>query len=302
MKRDDYWPREGSALAGQQHKEVAPAPGSSPDGDPADDGQVAAVVVSFRARPYLEACLRSLAALPALKQCVVVDNASGDGSAQAARSFPGVRVIENERNLGFAEAANQGAAATDAPLVLLLNCDVELTNEALDALIAMTRSDPRCAAACARLVTAGGRDQLPFRAGPAGRATRVRWAPGACLLLRRAACDEVGWFDPRFFFYNEDVDLGMRLRRAGWHIWYVPAATVVHHEGKSTDPVRHETIVHGYRGGLYLIEKHYRWALGLARAAIRAEIRLRGAIYRRKRVRTEKQQAFMRALPALLEI
>lgn len=263
------------------------------------DYSVAAVVVSYRARPYLEACLRSLGDIQGLAERVVIDNASKDGTAEAARAFPDVRVIENDRNVGFAGAANQGAEATEAPFVLLLNCDVELTQGALDALVAVMRADPRCAAASARLITVDGRDQLPFKTS---KASRVKWAPGACLLLRRDACDPAGWFDPQFFFYNEDVDLGMRLRRSGWHIWYVPEAAVVHHEGKSTDPVRHETIVHGYRGGLYLVEKHYRWALGLARAAIRAEIRLRGAVYRRAAAPTEKQQAFMRALPSLLEI
>ncbi len=264
-----------------------------------DASDVAAVVVSYRARPYLEGCLRSLKAVPGLAEVVIVDNASKDGTADAARSFPGVRVIENSDNVGFAGAANQGAAATRAPYLLLLNCDIELTADALDRLLEIMTAQPRCAAASARLVTADGRDQLPFRTEKAGR---VKWAPGACLLMRRHACDAVGWFDPRFFFYNEDVDLGMRLRKAGWSIWFVPEAAVVHHEGKSTDAVRHETIVHGYRGGLYLVEKHYRWALGLARAAILTEIRLRGVLYRALREPTEKQQAFLRALPALLRL
>lgn len=264
-----------------------------------DASSVAAVIVSYRARPYLEACLRSLGSISGLAECVVVDNASQDGTADAARAFPGVRVIENDANLGFAGAANQGAGATQAPYVLLLNCDVELTPEALDGLLAVMHADPRCAAASARLVTVAGQDQLPFKTSAA---SRVDWAPGACLLMRREACDAVGWFDPRFFFYNEDVDLGIRLRRAKWHIWYVPEAAVVHHEGKSTDAVRHETIVHGYRGGLYLVEKHYRWALGIARAAIRTEIRVRGALYRGLKAPSDKQQAFMRALPSLLEL
>jgi len=258
-----------------------------------DLSRIAAVVVSYRARSFLEACLRSL---PAFGACVVVDNASKDGTAEVAREFPGVRVIENDTNVGFAAAANQGAAACDAPFVLLLNSDVEITAGAIGRLLAKMDAEPRCAAACARLVTVDGHDQLPFKPGV------VKWAPGACLLLRRSALDAVGWFDPRFFFYNEDVDLGIRLRKAGWRIWYVPEAAVVHHEGKSTDAVRHETIVHGYRGGLYLVEKHYRWAHGLARAAIRAEVRLRGAFYRRLKAPTEKQRAFLAALPALREL
>ena len=253
-------------------------------------------MVSYRARPYLEACLRSLEAAGGLAEITVVDNASQDGTAEAARMFSAATVIENRENLGFAAAANQGAEATRATYVLLLNSDVEPTRSAIEALCAELEANPRTAAACARLVTADGREQLPFRAN---KPIAVKWAPGACLLLRRSACDEVGWFDPRFFFYNEDIDLGIRLRRAGWRLRYVPAATVLHHEGKSTDAVRHETIVHGYRGGLYLIEKHYRWALGAARAAVRAEIRLRGAWYRRLRHPTEKQRAYLAALPAL---
>lgn len=261
--------------------------------------RVAAVVVSFRARPYLEACLRSLDGLAGLAERLVVDNASGDGTAESAGKFPGVRVIANAANLGFAAAATQGARATLAPYVLLLNADVEVNQEAISTLVRFMDAQPRCGAASARLLAGDGREQLPFRLD---RPLRIRWAPGACLLLRRAACDPLGWFDPAFFFYNEDVDLGIRLRRAGWRIWYVPAATVIHHQGKSTDPVRARTVVHGYRGGMRLVAKHYPWAAGMARLAIRAEIRIRAARYRRLADPDVKQRAFLEAVPELLEL
>ena len=260
---------------------------------------VTAVIVSYQAKAFLEACLSSLEAQAAIGRIVVVDNASTDGTVAWLLSRGGIEVLANPGNEGFAAAANMGGRLAETPYVLLLNCDVEVPPGALDPLVKQLDGNSQAAAASARLLTASGVDQLGYKPGPA---RRVDWAPGACLLLRRAAMDEVGWFDPRFFFYNEDVDLGIRLRRAGWRIYVVPDSAVLHHEGKSTDGVRHETIVHGYRGGLYLVEKHYRWALRLARAAIRVEIRLRALGYQMKGNLTPKQEAFLRALPALLTL
>ncbi|MBI6546287.1 MAG: glycosyltransferase family 2 protein [Cyanobacteria bacterium NC_groundwater_1444_Ag_S-0.65um_54_12] len=259
---------------------------------------IAAVVVSYEALPFLTACLHSLEQVAEISDIVVVDNASSDGTADWLRTCPAnIRVIANERNLGFAAAVNQGCQATTAPYLLLLNCDVEVPVGAIAPLLAFLLSQDRAAAACARLLTPAGHEQLRVR--NQRRPIALRWAPAAALLLRRQALEQVGWFDPLFFFYNEDIDLGIRLRRAGWQIYLVPNSWVIHHEGKSTDRIRHETIVHGYRGGLYLIKKHYAWALPLARMGIHLEVHLRALVYRFLPRRTAKQQAFLAAFPAL---
>ena len=96
------------------------------------------------------------------------------------------------------------------------------------------------------------------------------------MLLRREALDAVGWLDEAFFFYNEDLDLSWRLRRAGWELWYCPAAVVFHHEGGSSAHVRDRVVLEGYRGSLLLAHKHHgRLGYGLTRAALRVAVKAR---------------------------
>ncbi|MGE5707990.1 MAG: glycosyltransferase family 2 protein, partial [Bacteroidota bacterium] len=138
---------------------------------------------------------------------------------------------------------------------------------------------PKLGAVGACLLTPEGTEQrpsIPFWGRSKhrkGQPVPIGWLPGACLLLKREALDRIGWLDEGFFFYNEDLDLGLRLRKAGFRLRYLPAAQVVHHEGKSSDLVRPMAILEGYRGGLRLTAKHYgslalagaRWGMKLER-------------------------------------
>jgi GT2 family glycosyltransferase len=168
-----------------------------------------------------------------------------------AARCPGVRVIRNERNVGFATAANQGAAATESPYVAFLNPDVVLTQPTLSHLAAVLDRRPDLGAAGPALLLPDGTPQ-PYSHGgdptPGYLARRLAarlrgralhawsgsdvletgWVAGTCLVARRRAFEEVGGFDERFFMYFEDVDLGRRMRAAGWSIAFVPTTAVVH--------------------------------------------------------------------------
>jgi N-acetylglucosaminyl-diphospho-decaprenol L-rhamnosyltransferase len=228
--------------------------------------RVAVVVVSYNTRPDLLRCLAALGLNVTLPlEVVVVDNASHDGSADAARAaFPAVRVIENGANLGFARANNIGLRATAAPYALILNSDAELRPGCLEALCGLLERRPELGAVGPRTLGADGRIQLSFgpaltplaewrqrrlvkglRAGApwalreveqmAAREHEPDWLSASCLLARRAALDAVGGFDEGFFLYEEDVDLCVRLRRAGWRLLFTPAAEVVHQLGRSME-------------------------------------------------------------------
>jgi N-acetylglucosaminyl-diphospho-decaprenol L-rhamnosyltransferase len=220
---------------------------------------IAAAVVSWNTRELLARGLERLAG-DARVETWVVDNASTDGSAEMVRArFPDVRLIASEENLGFGAAVSRVAAQTSAPWLLIANADAAPRPGALDALLAAGERDPGAGALAPRLLLPDGGTQhsvLPFPSVPftlafnlgllrgrlgdrlvapgawdPGRERRVPWAIAAFLLVRRQAWDAAGGFDPEQWMYAEDLDLGWRLRAAGWATRYVPAAEVEHDEG-----------------------------------------------------------------------
>jgi GT2 family glycosyltransferase len=230
--------------------------------------RVTAAVVSWNTRDLLLRCLASLEpeAGAGRVEVVVIDNASSDSSADAARAFaPWVRVLEPGGNLGFGRAVNLVAAETRSEWLLAANADVALEPGALDAL-ERAGSEPRVGCVAPRLVLPDGTTEhsvYPFptlrftaafnlglhRIDPhAGerlclegywdpdRPRTVPWAIGACLLLRRRAFEEAGGFDARQWMFAEDLDLGWRLRDRGWVTRYEPLARVLHSSGAATGP------------------------------------------------------------------
>lgn len=255
----------------------------------------------------------TLAAIPAAAgglgyRVVMVDNASSDASVELVqRRHPEVAVLRHAENRGFAAACNAGGRSLPGRYVLLLNSDVTLAPRSLEALVALMDREPRLGALTPRMCWPDGRLQGP-RLAPWARArelARMDWVPGTCLLLRREALDQVGWLDEDFFFYNEDLDLSWRLRKAGWQLACAPDIRVHHHEGAATrsDPaVRARAMAEGYRGSYLLARKHYPWAAELVRWGLRVELWWRGRELGRKVAAglplTEREQALQLALAA----
>jgi len=246
------------------------------------------VIVSFNARADLERCLESLHASPPQTphEILVVDNASTDGSADAARRSPGVRVIAQAANAGFAAANNVGIRASRGDRLLLLNSDTIVPAGAIDRLVAELEAVPDVAVVGPRLVDASGRAELSFGpmisplnewrqkrrqrdADAIERLTRVRrhpdWVSGACLLVRRADAEAVGLLDERYFMYTEDVDFCASVRARGRRILFTPAVEIVHLRGRSAASAPAET-TRAYRSSqLAFYRKHHPlWAPLLA--------------------------------------
>ncbi len=231
---------------------------------------VSAIIVSHNTRDDLLRCLESLSTVTVPLEVVVVDNASGDGSADAVEQrFPHVAVLRNAENVGFARANNRGLADTRAPFVLLLNSDAELRPRCLETLVRLLRERPRLGIVAPRTLEADGAVQVSFgpeltpwrewrqrrlvsgvkRRQPEAMQAAARsaesehepaWVSASCLLARREALSAVGGFDEGYFLYEEDVDLCRRLRQAGWGVLFTPAAEALHHLGRSVarDPER----------------------------------------------------------------
>ncbi|HEX6548424.1 MAG TPA: glycosyltransferase family 2 protein [Candidatus Dormibacteraeota bacterium] len=229
---------------------------------------VSALIVSYNVRELLVDCLRAFfAGSDVPVEAVVVDNASSDGSADAVSSeFPQVKVLSQARNLGYGRANNVGLAECTGRFVLLLNPDVTVGEGCVGKLADFLLVRPDVGAASPRLLRPDGSLDLACRRGfptpatafyrlsglsrafprskrfnrynmgflPDTEVHEIDAGTGACLMLRRAAVDRVGFFDPDYFMYGEDIDLCFRLKNGGWKIFYVPAATAVHLKGQST--------------------------------------------------------------------
>jgi GT2 family glycosyltransferase len=248
------------------------------------------VIVAFRSRELLRACLDSIRANPPEggARVVVVDNASADGTAEmVAREFPEVELIANDRNLGFAAACNRGIASGSAEWVLLLNPDTRITPGSLDVALAAFDERPRVGVVGVRLerpdgsfdhaakrsfptplsalghFTGVGRHPAARGALAAYRAPGVDAGPvdavnGAFMLIRREALDQVGGLDEGYWMYMEDLDLCYRLAEAGWTTFYEPGATVIHHKGGTTGANRALGLNCAFHRGMYrFYRQHY---------------------------------------------
>lgn len=255
-------------------------------------------VVNTNGREYLLSCLDAIARNhppEVAHEVLVLDNASDDGSAEAVRrSGHDVRLIELDRRHGKAENDSTLLRAARGRHCLLLNEDAELRPGAAAALLAALDAHPRAAAAGAQLLSPdGGRSACAWRlpgllaavAGvlflhrwvtvqSRGRRTReVGWAQSSALAVRREAAEQVGYLDPDFFVYSDEVDFCKRLRDAGWSTLFVPSAEAVHHDQLTNDLARERRrLVEFHRNRDLYLRKHHG-------TAVRLTVRALGAVF-----------------------
>ena len=237
-----------------------------------DRPRVGVVVLNYRGGDDTVRCLESLAACTPAPTIVVVDNASGDGSVEHIRTAAtDVELIVNDANLGFGGGCNVGIEhlrARGVDYVWLLNNDTTVEAATLPQMLDVAAGDDRIGAVGSVIYDMAAPDRvLTWGGGRVGRRTgftrdarspqdRVDYLTGASLLLRTATLDDVGEFDPRFFFTWEDVDLGVRVMEGGWRIAVAEGSRVRHRWGGSVaamSPVRME---HHAAGVVLFMRKH----------------------------------------------
>ncbi len=254
---------------------------------------ISVVTVSWNVRELLATCLESvyanLEASGLQYEVLVVDNASSDGSPAMLRErFPQAHLWTNTKNAGFARGCNQGMQHASGRYVALLNPDTAVRPGALTTLVAFMESMHTTGMVGPRLVYPDGSFQHSAFAFPSlaqaffdfyplhhslldsrlngryprsdyasGHAFRVGHPLGACMLVRRQTLEQVGLLDEGFFMYCEEIDWAMRIQRACWRVYCVPAAEVVHHGGQSTRQARDDMFVALWHSRFRLFAKHY---------------------------------------------
>lgn len=272
--------------AGQQ---ASPSP---PEAASAEALDLSVVILNWNTHDDLRRCLKSYFEHPPAcrAEVIVVDNASEDDSVAMVRSgFPAVRLLQNERNLGFGAGNNRAIPLCRGRYVLFLNSDTILTPGALDALVSYADTRPDAAVFGPKLLNADGSLQYScrsfpnlgtgfFRNTPLGRLfpknrfamdylmsnwdhntpRDVDWVSGSALMIRADVLRHLGGFDEGFFMYCEDVDLCYRVHELGLKVAYYPGSVLYHIIGRSSDLVPTRMTFEFHRSMYRFYKKHYR--------------------------------------------
>lgn len=267
------------------------------------DPELSIIIVSYKVREYLLNCIQSICDTTdgVRFEIIVVDNASGDGSAEAVKErFPTVQVVVNNRNIGFAAANNQALSVAKGDMLLLANPDVVVKEAAIPEMLDFVKENQDVAVAGCRLVHPDGTPQQSIRAFPSVlgnlfcgvqlgtsllrgacrpsrpnmRAIEAEYLNGAFLMVRRGALDGQPLFDPAFFMYGEEKDLCWRVKKRGWRVCFLPQVQVTHYGGRSARSLPVSSFIELQRSQLVFFAKHHNvtcaWSLALSWAFVLA--------------------------------
>jgi GT2 family glycosyltransferase len=254
---------------------------------------ISVVVVSYNVKPYLEQSLKSIQkALDGISsEILVVDNASGDGSAAMVRDrFLRVRLIVNSENAGFARANNQALRMANGKTVCLINPDTLVREDTFRVCLEHLNGHPDVGVVGCRVMNPDGSLQLACRRSfptpwiaftkvtglsalfPKSRlfgrynltyldpnaVSEVEAVSGSFMLVRRKALDDVGLLDEAFFLYGEDLDWCYRFHRKGWKIVYLPTTQIMHYKGRSAREAPFDTLRMFYGAMHLFVKKHFK--------------------------------------------
>lgn len=293
---------------------------------PSEDARlpaVAIIILTWNRRDVTLKCLRSLRELTYPNcEVIVVDNASSDDTvAYVRQNFPSVTLIENEKNLGFAAGCNVGirrALAKGADYIFLLNNDTIVPRDLLHRMLASAEDAPDEVAVFSPMLyyldepdvlwfSGSSRHWLTLEVmgfGPLGprrdfsqrQNVNVDYIFGTAMLLRASALRRVGLFDEDFFLYYEDMDLCLRMKRAGYDLHIVPEAQVGHQVSASTREMSATRYYHKARSSVIFFRKHTGWIRRAFVVPYRlgSALRTLGRLLLRRQVGTSR--AFLRGL------
>ncbi|MEI6455514.1 MAG: glycosyltransferase family 2 protein [bacterium] len=246
--------------------------------------RIAIVILNWNGRKYLEKFLPLLVQYqPAEAEVIVADNASSDDSVSFLRNhYPGIRIIHNPVNEGFAKGYNLALQQIDTEYYVLLNSDIEVTENWLQPLVDLMDSDPQIGACQPKIRSyhdpkrfeyagaAGGfidKYGYPFCRGRIFQTieedhgqyddqVEIFWATGACMFVRAKLYHEFGGLDEDFFAHMEEIDFCWRLKNGGYKIMYCPNSTVFHIGGGTLPKISWRKTYLNFRNNFYLLYKN----------------------------------------------
>ncbi len=259
------------------------------------------VIVSWNTKEYLLPCLASIFGKEQRvgSEVILVDNGSYDESgSEVKKAFPSVRIIQNQENLGFSKAVNQGLQKASGKYVLLLNPDTHVKDGALERLVLFMDAHSDVGVAGAQLLNSDGSKQssianfpslatelfnksllrrlfpkrFPGKERDYSEPVQVDSVIGACMAVRREAIERVGLLDEDYFLFLEETDWCYRMKKAGWKIYHVPQAEVYHFQGKSAEAEKKKAKVEYYRSRYHFFKKNrgsLQWTILLSGLMIR---------------------------------
>lgn len=245
--------------------------------------QVAVVILNWNGKALLEQYLPSVVKYSPNADIIVADNASSDDSLSfLAENYPHIRVVQNDKNYGFAEGYNKALESIENELILLLNSDIEVTENWLDPLVEVMKDET--IAGCQPKIASfndkgkfehagasGGfidRNYFPFCRGRIfdhveedkaqyDDTREIFWASGAALLIRNKLFKEVGGFDSRFFAHMEEIDLCWRIKSRSFRFLVVPESTVYHLGGGTLPYSSPKKVYLNFRNSLMMLIKNH---------------------------------------------
>ncbi len=253
---------------------------------------VSVCILTYQARDYLRQCLQSLAENTALEyEVIIVDNGSQDRVVEMVeQEFPGVRLMQNQSNEGFTKPMNQAMRAGTGRYLCQLNPDTLILPGAIDRLVDFMDTHPEVGICGPKVLNRDLTLQKPCRRGESrpwavisyftGLARLFPESPlfgqylmsyldedqihpvagvsGSCMLIRKEVVEQIGYLDELFFAYQEDADYCLRARQAGWEVYYMPEAQIIHYGGLGGSRVEpYRSIFEWHRSYFLFYKKHY---------------------------------------------
>jgi len=254
---------------------------------------ISVIIVSYNVKEYLQECITSIrkALAGIAAEIFVVDNASDDGSTALVKErFPGVQLIANAENLGFAKANNLALQQARGRFLVLINPDTVTQEDTFSTLLDFMAAHPEAGMVGCKILNPDGTLQHACRRSyptpwvaftrltglsflfpksrlfgrynltylPEDEIASVEAISGSFMMLRRQAFEQVGLLDEDFFLYGEDLDWCYRIIEAGWMIYYVPTTKIIHFKGESSKQSRFDTLRVFYQSMALFVKKHFR--------------------------------------------
>ena len=248
--------------------------------------KTAVVILNWNTKGFLEEFLPPL--LDSVTRCdgaevIVADNASSDGSLELMKEkFPQVKTIALDANYGFTGGYNKALKLVEAEYLVLINSDIEVTDDWLEPLVKWMESHPDCGACAPKLHSWQEKEKFEYAGAAGGYIDKygypfcrgrvmkrletdngqydspadVFWATGACLMVRASVYKGLGGLDERFFAHMEEIDLCWRMQLSGWKITVVPASTVYHVGGGTLPATSPFKLFLNYRNNLLMLENN----------------------------------------------